>query len=442
MSEPPPSGRTFGRDIALLALVRLAATAAGFLTSVLAARVLGPTALGAAAVGLTFATIAALLSNGGLNISSIYFLGRRPAERRLITHWSFTLGLCATALAVGLVLLAAPVLAPSVFGAGHADLALAAALVAAGIVSFELSGSLLLGLERRTAYLISQVIEGIGSLLLVTLMFVGVAATSAGYLLGAALAALLAAAFATVIAQQTVGGRLVAFNGRFARESLALGLRGQIGNVLQILNLRLDLLLVPLFVDLRAAGIYLIAVRMSEVVSQIASAASAYLFPAVSRLDVGHTGLTERTVRITLLVVLASGLVIALLAPLLLEVFFGHDYAAGAGALRITMLAMIPLALNRLMAGDMKGRGRAGLVSVSAGCALVTTVAFDLLLIPQFGIEGASAASLIAYSTGAAVLLVAYRRVTGSPLRLLVPTVADARLLATASLSVLRRPRA
>jgi O-antigen/teichoic acid export membrane protein len=181
---------------------------------------------------------------------------------------------------------------------------------------------------------------------------------------------------------------------------------------------------------------------MSEVVSQIASAASAYLFPAVSRLDVGHTGLTERTVRITLIVVMASGLVIALLAPLLLEVFFGPDYAAGAGALRITMVAMIPLSLNRLMAGDMKGRGRAGLVSVSVGCALVATVAFDLLLIPPLGIEGASLASLIAYSTGAGVLLAAYRRVTGSSLRLLVPTVADARLLVAASLRVLRHDSA
>ena len=438
---PTGRGRTFGRDVALLALVRLAATAAGFLTSVLAARVLGPAALGAGAVGLTLATIAALLANGGLNISSIYFLGRRPEERRLITHRSFTLGLCATALAALLVLLAAPVVSPTLFGTGHADLLLATALVAAGIVSFELSGSLLLGLDRRTAYLRTQVIEGVGSLFLVAGVFFVVTATPAGYLVGAALAALLAAGFATVVAQRTVGGRMAAFDVGFARESLALGLRGQVGNVLQQLNLRLDLLLVPLFVDLRAAGVYLIAVRMSEVVSQIASASSAYLFPAVSRRDAGDTALTERTVRITLIVVMASGLVIALLAPLLLEVFFGPDYAAGAGALRITMVAMIPLSLNRLMAGDLKGRGRAGLVSISAGCALVATVAFDLLLIPPFGIEGASLASLIAYSIGACVLLAAYRRVTGSSLRLLVPTVADARLLVAASLGVVRRTR-
>lgn len=439
---PGSTSRTFGRDVALLTVVRLAATAAGFLTSVLAARALGPTALGAAAVGLTLATIAAVLANGGLNISTIFFLGRRPAERRLIVGRSFTLGLFTTGLAAGLVLLAAPMLSPAVFGAGHADLLAATAIVASGIVSFELTGSLLLGLDRRSAYLAAQVIEGIGSLFLVAIVFIGVAATPAGYLVGGASAALLAAVFATVIAQRTVGGRLLAFDAGFARESLALGLRGQVGNVLQQLNLRLDLLLVPLFVDLGAAGVYLIAVRMSEVVSQIASAAAAYLFPAVSRHDPGNTELTERTVRITLLVVAASGLVIGLLAPILLQVFFGRDYTSGAGALRITMLAMIPLSLNRLMAGDIKGRGRPGLVSVAAGCALVATVVFDLLLIPPFGIEGASVASLAAYSIGAGVLLTAYRRVTGSPLRRLVPTLGDARRLVTASLGLLRRVRA
>ena len=440
MSETRPGSRTFGRDIALLTIVRLAATAAGFLTSVVAARVLGPTALGAGAVGLTFGTIAALLANGGLNISSIYFLGRRPDERTATTHRSFTLGLCATALAAALVIIAAPLLSPTVFGPGHTDLVLATALVAAGIVSFGLNGSLLLGLDRRIAYLGTQVIEGIGSFFLVVLVFAGGGATSAGYLLGAALAALLATAFATVVAHRTVGGRPLAFDARFARESLALGLRGQVGNVLQFLNLRLDMLLVPLFVDLRAAGVYLIAVRMSEVVAQIASAASAYLFPAVSRgasaRPASRNGPSGSPWSWSSRAASSSAS-----SPRCSSRRSSDPIMRRAGALRITMLAMVPLSLSRLMASDMKGRGRAGLVSVSAGCALAATIVFDLLLIPSFGIEGASVASLIAYSAGACVLLVAYRRVTGSSLRPLVPTVTDARLLATASLRVLRRGR-
>ena len=421
-----------------MAIVRLASVGAGFLTSVLAARVLGPTPLGAAAVGLTAGTIAALLSNGGLNIAAIYFLGRRPDQRHLIAGWIVTLGLGTTILAAVLVGIGGPMLSPSVL-AGDGALLRATALLAASIVAFELSGSLLLGLDRRSAYLVAQVLEGIGSLVLVVLIFAAGATTAAGYIAGAASAAALAAIFGIVATRRVVHGLALRFDAHFTRQALALGLRGQVGNVLQLLNLRLDLLLVPLFVDLRAAGIYLIAVRMSEVVSQVASASAAFLFPAVSRLDPGQTRLTERTVRITLVIVLAGGLVIGAFAPLLLGLFFGAAYVAGTAALRITMVAMIPLALQRLMASDLKGRGKPGLVSISAAFALGATVVGDVVLIPRLGIEGAALASLIAYSTGTAVLLVLYRRVTGASLAQLAPRPADVRELVTMSMKFLRR---
>jgi stage V sporulation protein B len=428
-----------GRDISILAVVRLASVAAGFLTSVLTARVLGPTPLGAAGVGLTAGTIAALLANGGLNIAAIYFLGRRPDERRVISSRIFTLGLATTLLAAVMIGVMGPILAPAIFAGSPNSLLAATALLAAGVVAFELSGSLLLGLDRRNAYLVTQVIEGIGSLVLVALLFAIGATTAAGYVAGAALAAALAAVFALIATRRVVHGLFLAFDRRFAREAFALGMRGQIGNVVQLLNLRLDLLLVPLFVDLRAAGIYLIAVRMSEVVSQVASAAAAFLFPAVARLDVGQTRLTEQVVRITLLVVIAGGIVIGVMAPLLLGLFFGTTYVAGAEALRITMVAMIPLALQRLLASDLKGRGRPGLVSISASFALGATVIGDLVLIPPLGIDGAAIASLVAYSTGTIVLLIAYRQITGASLMRLIPGPADARQLVATSWKLLHR---
>jgi peptidoglycan biosynthesis protein MviN/MurJ (putative lipid II flippase) len=61
--------------------------------------------------------------------------------------------------------------------------------------------------------------------------------------------------------------------------------------------------------------------------------------------------------------------------------------------------------------------------------SVVVTIVADLLLIPAFGLVGAAVASLLAYSVGAAIVLIAYRRVTGSQLRLLVPGPADVRLV-------------
>jgi Na+-driven multidrug efflux pump len=98
---------------------------------------------------------------------------------------------------------------------------------------------------------------------------------------------------------------------------------------------------------------------------------------------------------------------------------------------------MLPLALSRMLGGDLKGRGRPGLVSLSTGLALVITVIGDLALIPRLGIDGAAVASLLAYTAGAAVLVVSFARVTGaSPLQL-VPGVRDAVALAARGRSLL-----
>jgi stage V sporulation protein B len=427
------SDRSFGRDVAVLTVVRILGTAAGFGTSIVTARWLGPAELGLAGAVLTVGTIAALIANGGLNIASIYFLGRRPDQRDSIAARAFTLGLVASLLAAGIAVLLAALLRGLTQGVVEPVLLAAAAALGGGIVGYELNGSLLLGLGRRRPYVVAQVIEGIGSFVAAVAIVVFVAPTAAGYVLSAAVAFIAAAVYAAADIRRSIRGRLLAFDRTFTVESLALGLRGQVGNVLQFLNLRLDLLIVPWLLDLRAAGIYLIAVRMSEVVTQVAGAAAAFLFPAVARSGITATALTERTIRITLIVVGFGGLVIVLLAEPLLTLFFGADYAAGTSALRITMVAMIPLAITRILAGDLKGRGRPGLVSIGAGVALIGSVALDLLLIPVLGISGAALASVGAYGMGAVILLAAYRSVTGSSLTALIPTAADVRTLISVS---------
>ena len=441
---PPRGHGTFGRDVVTLTTLRFAAAGAGFATTVLAAHLLGATALGAGGVGLTTGTIAALIANGGLNISAIYFLGRRPDQRAVIVGSSLTLGIVAATFAAVLVAAAAPRIAPEIFVLDGAALVAASAILAASIVGFELTGSLLLGAGRRGAYLLIQAIEGLGSFVVAALVLGLGLRTAAGYVLSAALTFAAATGFAVATLVRAVPLRGLGLDRGFAREALGLGLRGQIGNVLQFLNLRLDLLFVPIFADLRAAGIYLIAVRMSEVVSQIASAAGVFLFPAVSREGIRETELTERAMRATLLAVGGLGVLIAVPAQPLLSFFFGEDFATGSTALRITMIAMIPLAISRLLAGDLKGRGRPGLVSISAAAALIATVILDVTLIPRFGIEGAAVASVVAYAIGAIVLAVGYRRTTGAPLRGFVPTLADVRWLVARTMALVGgrgRPR-
>lgn len=412
------------RIVALLA-VRVVALVAGFVASIAGARLLGTAGMGAVGQALTIAAVAAMLANLGLNISTIYELRRSRADTARIVDRLLGLGVLTGAVA--LLLAAGAVIATAIVPGLQPAILATAAPLAVSILVFELGGALLLGLDRQTSYVRVALIEGVGSLVLTLAILATVAPTADGFLIAAAGAYLLGAAYALVVVRGQVGRLRVAWDTAFTRTAVGFGLRGQAGNIIQFLNLRLDLLFVPVMLDLGAAGIYLIAVRISEAVLIAGTSAATLLFPMVAgQADTRHTTTTEEVVRGTLLVVGAGTLALCLVASPLLVIAFGPDYGSGDAAVRITAIAMIPLALFRLLSGDLRGRGRPGLVSIAALVALGITIAGNLVLIPAIGIAGAATTSLLAYTVAAVALVVAYRSVTGaSPLQL-VPTPADA----------------
>jgi len=432
------SDRRFAGQIALLAGARLASVASFFGVSVVAARLLPPDAVGSAAAGQTIGMIAALVGNGGLNIATIYFLQRRPDERASLVPRLTALAIVACALAFGLVLLSAPLVLGPVIDADAWSLLWVAAAMAAAMIGFEFGGALMLGFGRNGGYTLMELVRGAGSLAAVGVLLLGPMRSDSGFVIGLAAGYGLAAAIGLVVTDRSGASILPRFDGGVAREAVGFGIRGQAGNIFTFLGSRLDLLLVPALLDLRAAGLYVIAVRVSDVVGQAATAAASLVFPRVAGLADQGTELTERTVRMMLVVVVAMAVVLGLMGETLLRIAFGPAYEASTTALLILLVATIPLSVSRIVSADLKGRGRPGLVSWAAVVTVLTTVALDLLLIPASGIEGASVASLLAYAAGMVAVLWAYRAVTSGRLAAMVPRPADARRLA----QLLARPRA
>jgi O-antigen/teichoic acid export membrane protein len=310
------------------------------------------------------------------------------------------------------------------------------------MIAFEVAGAILLGLGHTASFTRMELLRGIGSLAAVAALLLGPWASASGFVVGLGLGYAMAAALGLVATQRAGMPIAPRFDAAFSRRALGFGVRGQVGNVLQFLGVRLDLLIVPALVDLRAAGIYVVAVRTADVVGQVATAVSALVFPRVAgHDDARSTIFTERATRITLVAVALPALVIAIGAEPILRLLFGAVYAEGTDALIILLVGMVPLSLTRLIAADLKGRGRPGLVSWASLLSAVATVVLDLALVPVLGIVGAAVASLIAYGAGAVAILVLYRSVTGANLSALVPTLADVRDLIQSGAALARAAR-
>ena len=428
--QVPPRRRSFGTRVAGLTAVRLVTVAAGFLTSVVAARLLGTHGVGAAGAAVALATVAAIVANGGINISTIFLLGQRPADVRRILAALIPLALGAAILAAILLAAASAVIGPSIGLGDRPDLFLAAAGLAAAIVAYEFIGAIVLGLGQTKTYVTSELVRGVGTLVVTAALLVSVLRSDVGFVLAAGIAIVAAAAFNARRVVRSIGPVAPRIDTDVAGEALGIGLRGQIGNILQLMNLRLDQLIVPAFLSLSSAGVYVIAVRVAEALAQVGSAAASLIFPEVARqTDRFDTSMTERAVRATTVLVAVAALVIGVLAEPFLSIAFGAEFAEGSLALRILLIAMLPLSLVRILAGDMKGRGRPGTVSVAMGLAAVVTVGLDLILIPRLGIAGAALASVVAYTAAATLLGASFVRLTGADARALVPGSSDARAL-------------
>ncbi len=427
--------------MASLTAIRLLGVAAGFLTSVVAARLLGAADFGVAGVAQTVGTIVALIANGGLAMSTIYLMRRAASGMdRLIS--------ALTGFAVGSIALAAVAGTAAAIGVSRVGVdglvgvtALATGLLAASTVAADASGSQLLGLGQGRTFAVAEGIRTIGTLI-GTVAILLVATSAAGYTVGMAAGLLAAAVFALVRVRRAIPWGRPSYDRGIWREALAYGLRGQVGNVLQYFTLRLDVVLVAVILGAAPAGIYLVATRVSEVVTQIANAAATILFPAIAgQGDRRETTLTELTVRVVTTLVILSSIGVGLASAAFLTVVFGAEYAAALPALWILLIAAVPLSIGRLLAGDLKGRGHPGLVSVASAVGLVIMVLGDLAILAIWGIEGAAFMSLLAYTVTAIGIALAYRSVTGASMAALVPHPDDAGLVVRSALAWWRRPK-
>lgn len=167
-----------------------------------------------------------------------------------------------------------------------------------------------------------------------------------------------------------------------------------------ILMNRIGVLLLGWIASTKDAGIYALAFNFALVAALPQTAVNALLTPAISDLFVRDERTALRTMigdaaLWTLIASAGTALPIVVLAKPLLALF-GHDFAAGATALRVLLIAQVFVAGfgAQLYLLTMTGHERSAAVLLACGVALNTTL--GAALIGRFGPIGAAVAAAIA----------------------------------------------
>lgn len=218
---------------------------------------------------------------------------------------------------------------------------------------------------------------------------------------------LVQAAFARHQSRRNVIGREPSPPGTL-RTLYRYGVRVWASAVPQAINVRVDQLALSVMPAVASSqlGVYAVAASLSWLALPAATAFGAVAFPAVAAST--DEGTIRRIERLSLLgsaAAAAAALGVACVAaPFAIPLLFGSDFQGAVTVLWLLAPGTVFLAMNRVLADLLQGRGRPLLTSVGEGSAAVLTVVMLFVLIPRFGIRGAAAASSVAY-LGATVIL-------------------------------------
>ena len=195
---------------------------------------------------------------------------------------------------------------------------------------------------------------------------------------------------------------------RLGAEICRYGLRGQVGGMLSLINLRLDVVILGALVGPGTLGVYAVASKYAELLRLPGLAVTYVLYPRLAVRDRAAAGRDVAALmpRAFVLTVLAA-IPLAAGVPLL-PLVYGPEFASAMLPAYILLFGLIGEGVAGLVSAYLYGVGRPGANSIALGVSVVVTVALDLALIPHYHAVGAAVASAAAYLTSSAALLACY----------------------------------
>lgn len=383
----------------------------------------GPAGNGVYVVSMLLPTTLATFLNLGVNAANVYYLGGAHAHARTVVGTS-------VALTIGLSLL-------GLIGGGlaihfHGDrlfpgIAPQALWIALAIYPISLAqgfiNSIFHGLQKfreLSACILAQ--PAITLLLVGTLILTetpDVLLLIWASLIGGLVTALLSGWILKRRLNVTVHPR----DRRYLRNALKYGYKAYLSNLFTYLQSRADTFLINLLINPAAAGIYAIAFQLGEKLWMLSQAVSVVLLPKLSELsndEQRRIAITTLISRAVLAISALGAVCFAVVAYPLIVLVFGFQYQDSYVPLVLLLPGIVALSAARVLANDIAARGKPELNMYMALAGLAITIAGNLILVPRYGIHGAAVVTSFAYTADLGLKMLAYRRLTATPMGALV----------------------
>lgn len=380
---------TFGTRVFLFAI--------GLATSILVARTLGPEGRGLYAVAIAVGAVGAQFGNFGLHASNTYCVSKNPellpellANTLVVSLGLGTIGCLATAG----IFMAWPQIAPL-----HGTLLALALAIIPPSLGYMLCQNLLLGIHEVRKYNKIEIASKVLGTLLLVMLVLFRAITPGNAVLVSILSFVASLACCTVVLLQRVP-RLVAPSLQLFGENIRYGAKAYLTALFSFAVLRIDLIVVKYVLGAEPVGYYSIAVSMTDVMNTFPATVAILLFPKLSAL----ASIEDRW-RLALKVAYGVGAAMVMLAIVgalaahpFIRLLFGSAFMPAVPAFVWLMPALVAISLTSIFSAFVASENIPfGLVFLYAGMTILN-IGLNFVLLPRYGIVGASLASVVTYS--------------------------------------------
>lgn len=397
---------SFVRAVAGTAGTNVLATAAGSLGGLLLARGLGPSDRGVLALVVAWPTFVAVLVAAGLPQAITYFNARRPDQAPAAV---------ATATAAVLVLsvilgVAGALCAPLITDRAEAITQLRLLFLLLPLYVTPVIWIASLQPKRIQLWNVARLVQPVSYFVFV-LLLVATGRLNVVIAVSSLIVSLVLQAIVGAALSWTQVGPFVRPRRDMLWPLLGYGVRTVASGFPQIVNARLDQLILSLMVPAAALGNYAVAVSISLLATPIAYAFGYVAFPRIAAARERKE--QQRLERVAILGSVGAAAVIlaplAILSPWLVPLLFGEGFEPAVVAVWILIPGTIALSSNQVAEDILRGRGQPLAPAIAETAGVVATLALLFVLVPRYGIRGAAATSTIAY-VGVSLLLIWIRK--------------------------------
>jgi len=200
------------------------------------------------------------------------------------------------------------------------------------------------------------------------------------------------------------------FNKRIMKEQIIFGLKFSLGTIFANINKRLDTFFVNAFVGIYGVGLYAIAVGLTEFLLNIPHIFGRVAFSYTVSLKDSSGTLTTKAIRQSMFLLFVISILLGVFLKWIIQVFYTDKFSGALLPAMILLPGIVTLGLSIIIGLILTGCGKPEESAKAMGISSIFTVILDLVLIPRFGIIGASFASTVSYTCSACYLLIAYKK--------------------------------